>query len=74
MYPATLRIRRVFAIAIAHTHIIAAKIYVSPLNLCYKLRQLYVYYVRNNRLLLLPTANCQLPAGNRADMGGGKEE
>lgn len=45
-------------------HIIAAKIYVSPLNLCYKLRQLYVYYVRNNRLLLLPTANSQQPAGN----------
>lgn len=58
----------------AHTHIIAAKIYVSPLNLCYKLRQLYVYYVRNNRLLLLPTANCQQPAGNRAGKGGGKEE
>lgn len=57
-----MRIRRVFASS--RTHIIAAKIYVSPLNLCYKLRQLYVYYVRNNRLLLLPTANCQQPAGN----------
>lgn len=46
-------------------HIIAAKIYVSPLNLCYKLRQLYVYYVQNNRLLLQPTTNCQQPTGKR---------